>query len=375
LSDINEPIEGGQPLNPNLKKKLNEARQQLDSVETMPDGYIEVKLSTKGLIGAPATFRIRNFSPEDLMNLGLADQEELPIRLIKVLDDLIYNPSNSEVKISVKNFHEKEVTELLLLLYETFYTTIFPNQQWVLTDEDKEFLKAECGGETDEYFLKLRAIENKSWKPTFDIDISKDLSYWEIDPNIKTRVQISRKYGDKTFTSTFSLPKFGDFITLKYFIDQVYKEQDRRFASIAETYKFRKSMEEKLQNGENIDIRRIPQVPKEELDKFKQYETEKSLFAITASKALYLCEFDGHDVISMPLEKKLELAKDPRLDYSTFKMVQDHFNKLEFGLKEEITVVDPIINKVVTQKYSFQLTDLLEAIRDTGTSETTISFV
>jgi hypothetical protein len=371
MSDV---IEGGAPLNPNMKKKLEEARQQIDAVETMPDGYIEVRLSTKGLIGAPAAFRIRNFSPEDLMNLGLADQEDLPIRLIKVLDDLIYNPPNAEI-ISVKNFHEKEVTELLLLLYETFYTTIFPNQQWILTDEDKEFLKAECGGETDEYFLKLRSIENKSWKPTFDIDISKDLYYWEIDPDIKTKAQVSRKYGEKNFTATFTLPKFGDFITLKYFIDQIYKEQDKRFSSIADTYKFRRSMEEKLQNGENIDIRRIPQVPKEELDKFKQYETEKSLFAITASKALYLCEFDGHDVSTMPLEKKLELAKDPRLDYSTFKMVQDHFDKLQFGLKEEITVTDPILNKVVTQKYSFQLTDLLEAIRDTRTSETTISFV
>jgi hypothetical protein len=368
-------IEGGQPLNPNMKKKLEEARQNVDTIENMPDGYIEVRLSTKGKIGAPEVFRIRNFSPEDLMNLGLADQEDLPIRLIKVLDDLIYNPNPSNNIISVKTFHEKEVIELLLLLYETFYTTIFPNQQWILTDEDKEFMKAECGGETDEYFLKLRAIENKSWKPTFDIDISKDIHFWEIDPDIKTKAQIARKYGDKSFTATFSLPKFGDFITLKYFIDHIYKEQDKRFASISETYKFRKSMEEKLQNGENIDIRRIPQVPKEELDKFKQYETEKSLFAVTASKALYLCEFDGHDVTNLPLEKKLELAKDPRLDYSTFKMVQDHFDKLQFGLKEEITVIDPILHKVVTQKYTFQLTDLLEAIRDSRTSETTISFV
>jgi hypothetical protein len=371
---MSDTIEGGQPLNPNLKHKLEEARQQLDAVTTMPDGYIECKLSTRGKIGAPESFRIRNFSPEDLMNLGLADQEDLPIRLIKVLDDLIYNPDPNN-KISVKSFHEKEVIELLLLLYETFYTTVFPNQQWVLTDEDKEYLKKECGGETDEYFLKLRAIENKSWKPTFDIDISKDISFWEIDPDIKTKAQVSRKYGEKAFTSTFSLPKFGDFMTLKFFIDQVYKEQDRRFASISDTYKFRKSMEEKLQNGENVDIRRIPQVPKEELDKFKQYETEKSLFAITASKALYLCEFDGHDVSNMPLEKKLELAKDPRLDYSTFKMVQDHFEKLQFGLKEEITVTDPITHQVVTQKYTFQLTDLLEAIRDTGTSETSVSFV
>jgi hypothetical protein len=252
---------------------------------------------------------------------------------------------------------------------------VFPNQEWVLTDEDREFLKAESGGETDVYFQKIRAIENKSWKPTFDIDISKDIQFWEIQDDVKVKAKIERKYGDKPFSAIFTLPKFGDFITLKYFIDSIFKEQDKRWASVGDTYKFRKEAEEKLMNGENVDIRRIPNIPKEELDKFKMYETEKSLFAVTASKALYLDEFDGHDVSKFPLEKKLELAKDPRLDYSTFKMVQDHFNTLQFGLKEEITVNDPIMKRIVTRKFTFQLVDLLTAIRDTGTSQTTISFV
>jgi len=134
-------------------------------------------------------------------------------------------------------------------------------------------------------------------------------------------------------------------------------------------------MEEKLQRGENINMASIPNVPKAEYDKYKEYEVDKSLFSITASKALYLAEIDGQDVSKWKLEDKLEMAKDARLDYSVFKMVQDHFDKLEFGLKEEITVRDPIIDKVVQRKYTFQLIDLLTAIRDTGTSQTTISFV
>jgi hypothetical protein len=362
--------------NPNLKKKLAEARADLTRRENIPEGYIEAKLSTRGKIsGCPESLYIRNFSPEDLMNLGLADKEDLPIRLIKVLDELIYNPDPAN-RISVKDFHEKEVIELLLLLYETFYTTVFPNQEWVLTEEDWKFLKEESGGEnTDEFRQKEFSLKNKTWKPTFDIDISRDISYYEVPDDIKTNAQVTRKFNDKKFTATFSLPHFGDFLTLKYFIDHIYKEQDKQFARISETYKFRKDAEEKLMNGENINIRSIPDIPKAELEKFKEYETDKSLFAITASKALYLTEFDGEDVSNWPLEKKLELAKDPRLDYSTFKMVQDFFSKLQFGYKEEVTVNDPIINKIVQRKYTFQLTDLLTAIRDTGTAETTISFV
>jgi len=362
------------PTNPNLTK-LEKARKEYENKQAIPDGYIEVELSTRGFIGAPERFYIRNFSPEDLMNLGLADREDIPLKLIKVLDSLIFNPNHDPV-LSIKNFHEKEVIELLLLLYETFYTTVFPNQEWIPTEEDWEFLKEQCGGqESEEFRAKERALKNKTWKPVFDIDISK-LEFHEI-PNdgIKTKAKVDRKYGDKHFSAVFTLPKFGDFITLKHFIDSIYREEDKRYARIAETIKFRKEMEEKLQRGENINMASIPNVPKAEYDKYKEYEVDKSLFSITASKALYLAEIDGQDVSKWKLEDKLEMAKDARLDYSVFKMVQDHFDKLEFGLKEEITVRDPIIDKVVQRKYTFQLIDLLTAIRDTGTSQTTISFV
>jgi hypothetical protein len=363
----------GANVNPNIDA-LKKAREEFEIKMSAPEGFVEVRLSTKGLIGAPEVFYIRNFSPEDLMSLGLADQEDIPLKLIKVLDSLIYNPENDPA-LSVKNFHEKEVIELLLFLYETFYTTIFANQEWILTEEDWDYVEKMYGGrDTDDFRNYERALKNGSFKPTFDIDISK-IEFYEIEKDIKLKAQVSRKYGDKTFKATFTLPKFGDFITLKYFIDSIYKEEDRKFARIGEIIKFRREMEEKLQQGENVNLSSIPNVPKAELDKFKEYEMEKTLFSITASKALYICEFDGVDVSSWPLEKKLDLAKDARLDYSVFKMVQDHFNTLKFGYKEDITVHDPIIGKVVTRKYTFQLVDLLAAIRDTGAAETSISFV
>jgi len=376
MEDTNE-VDGIQEptSNPNLKAKLKKAQENYDAIVNCPEGYIDVKLSTRGLISeCPESFRIRNFSPEDLMNLGLADREEVPIRLIKVLDSLIFNPNRNSA-LSVENWHEKEVIELLLLLYETFYTTVFPNQEWIPTEEDWEYLKEIYGGpDSDEFRGRERALKNKSWKPTFDIDISQ-LDYHEIPDDFKTKVKIDRKYGDKDFSAVFSLPKFGDFMKLKFFIDDIYKEEDRQFARIAEIYKFRKEAEDKILAGENINIASVPNVPKAELDKYKEYETKKSLFAITASKALYLQEFDGEDLSRWPLVKKLDMAKDARLDYTTFKMVQDHFSKLKFGLKEEITVHDPILNKVVQRNYSFQLTDLLAAIRDSGAVQTTVSYI
>jgi len=368
MTDFNEGA-----LNPNMHK-LAQARKELDERANSPDGYIEVKLSTRGLIGAPAKFYIRNFSPEDLMTLGLANREDIPIKLIRILDNLIWNP-HKDPQLSVANFHQKEVVELLLELYEVFYTTIFTNQLWTPIEEDWEFLAKQSGGrDTDEFRSKERALRNKTWRPTFDIDISQ-LDYHEIPDDVKTKARVERTIDGKRFTCTFTLPKFGDFLTLKYFIDSIYGEEDLKFSRISEMVKIKNEMKQRIHRGENVNLNHLPNIPKKDFERFREYENEKRIFSITASKALYLAEIDGKDVSKLPLEQKIELARDPRLDFTTFSMVQEHLNKLKFGLKEEITVNDPIINKVVTRKYSFRLNNILTAIRNTRISETNISFV
>jgi len=353
------------------EKALEKAREEYNNKFNCPDGFIEVRLSTRGRIGAPSIFHIRNFSTEDVMNLNLTEQQERPIKLIKILQGLIY-----EKEVDIGRFHQKEVIELLLLMYECFYTTIFANQTWSLTEEDWKFLEEESGGKDTEMFRnKKRALDNGSWKPVFDIDISKDIEYHEISDNIKVNAKVQRKYGNKLFTATFSLPRFGDIIILKSFVESMYREKDKQFARLTEIVKFRKECEEKIRQGENIKLDQIPSIPKTEEDKLREYETEKSLFIFRATVALYLIELDGESLIDVPLEKRVQLAQDPRLDFSTFQQVQEFFDKLEFGMKEEITVRDPILNKVVKRKYPFRLDDLLSAMGTTRPAETTVSFV
>lgn len=355
----------------NENEMLKKARDDFENKLNIPSGFIEVRLSTCGKIGAPPRFYIRNFSTEDVVNLNITDPEERPLKLISILQGLIY-----EKDVDIKQFHQKEVIELLLLMYEVFYTEVFANQTWIPTEEDLEFLKEECGGEdTDAYRNRIRALNNGQWKPVFDINISKDIKFHEIKDDFKCNAKISRKYGNDLFTATFTLPKFGDIVTLRSFVDTIFKERDRQFARITEIVKFRKDAEDRIRKGENVNLSQIPSIPKAEEDKLREYETEKSLFIFTATIAMYLIEFNGEDVSKVPLEKKLQLAQDPRLDFSTFQTVQEHFNKLEFGMKEEITVFDPILQKVVTRSYPFRLDTLLAAFGNTRPSETDITFV
>lgn len=374
---------GGARLNPNaspadaeIDKKLNDARQTLDDIVKAPEGYVEVRLSTRGKVGAPAKFWIRNFMPEDLMKLSVTNDNDMPIKVTEVLDNMIWNDPNcpKEQRITVKKFHEKEVIELLLFVYETFYTSVFPEQTWIMTEEDNEYLKNMYGGkDSDAYRDRIRALENGEWKPTFDLDISK-LQFHEVPDDFKTSVRVKRKIAGKDVSVLFSLPKFGDFITLKFFIDEIYAKEDRRWASVAEIVKFREDAKERLRKGENVNFRSIPNItPKDEED-FEKYQEEKAVFTMTATKALYMQEFNGQSLVDMPLEERVQYARDPRVDYSLFQQAQKLFDKLEFGYKEEITVFDPIMQKVVNRNYTFQLADLLQAISNPGDIEADISF-
>lgn len=352
--------------------------QSFDNVENrvnVPDGYINVRLSTCGKVGAPKSFYVKNFSPEDIMNLGLSDEKDIQIRMLKTLQNLIYNPDPNNI-IDIGDFHEKEVVELMLVIYETFYQSIFPQQTWELTKEDYEELKRQNGGDTPEYRAQVKAIQNGEWKPTFDLDISKAIDFYDIseDDNFKTSVRFTNESYGKPFTVKFSLPKYGDFLKLKMFIDDVYQNEDRKYARLGQILKLRQEANERMLKGENVDWTKIPAVSARDEEDYKEYEISKTLFTTTASKALYLQEFDGKDVSHLPIRDKIEMAKDPRLDYDTFKQVQEMFDSLKFGYKEEITALDPILNKVVQRPYTFRIMDLLTAMQSTRSSKTHLSF-
>lgn len=381
MADINEEL-GKKPINPNAGRKsqqaeaLQQAREALENVVNAPDGYVEIQLSTRGKVsGAPAKFYIRNFSPEDLMKMGTANDNDMPLKIIEILDSMIWNAPGTpdDKKITVKEFTLKEVIETLLDVYETFYTKVFADQTWIPTEEDYEFLKQRYGGvDSDAYRDRVRALENGEWKPKFDLDIS-SLKYYDVPDDFKSHVRVTRKFNGKDFTIKFRLPRYGDFVTLKFFIDEVYRKEDQRWAQVAEIIKNRDDALEAMKKGENINWRSVPNVTDTDRKNFEAYQNEKTQFAMTATKALYITEFDGKDVSQAPLEEKIALARDPRVDYTSFQQAQKLFDSLKYGYVEEITVYDPIQEKIVTRNYTFQLTDLLQAISNPGDIEADIS--
>lgn len=334
--------------------------------EDIPNGYIPIELSTQGLVGAPARFHTRNFDTSDLMNLALSEDEELPEKVAKMLDNLIL-----EKNVSVMQFHEQEVIEYLVRLYQAYYSTVLKEVDFPWGDKDLEFLKTNLGVGS-EYETQVADLRSGRWVPKTDIDLALVETY-DIDKDtFKKDVYVKDKKSG--FQAGFSFPRYGDIVILRNFLLKEFRDRDKQFAAVKETLKFRRDAEDRMRRGEDIAYSRLPSIPEAEKEKFREYEVEKSMFGVMAIKALHLVYFAGEDLRETPLRERMTLAQDPRLDYKMMKTVNDYFDKINIGLKKDVQMRNPFTQKFESRRYSFRLVDLLQAIKLYESDEYDIDF-
>jgi hypothetical protein len=355
---------------PNLNNQVQGVGNVAKDVKTdyeVPSGYITIELSTNGLVGAPKRFHARNFDTADLLNLALSENEDLPEKVAKMLDNLIL-----EDDVSVLNFHEKEVVEFLVRLYQAFYSTVLKEVDFPWNEEDINHLKKQYGENSTEFQTRYADLKAGREKPKVDIDLAAVRTV-DIDPaTFRTDIYLTEKATG--FSAGFSFPRYGDVVVLRNFILQEFRQRDKEFANLKEILKFRQDAEQRLRQGEDITLGRIPNIPEFEKNKYKEYETEKSIFTVIAIKALHLIMVDGQDVSKLSLKERMELAQDPRLDYKMMKVVDDFYKKMNIGLEGKVAMKNPLKGVVELRDYSFRLVDLLQAIRLYESDEYSIDF-
>lgn len=343
------------------KSILTEATNKMEG--KIPDGYMTIKMSTKGRVGAPAEFHIKDLTVEDLVGLSLADNEDVQIKTIAKLQSLIL-----EDDVDIKKFSEGEVVETCIKLYGHFYSSVIRGLPYTVKDDDLKAMAKRWGGEdSEDYKSLLRDLANGKWKPTYDIDIN-SLDYYDIPENFEKNIRVSKKGSD--FYCVYSYPRYGDVVILRDYINKIYKEKDKRYARNLETWKYAQDCEQRIRNGENVSYQSIPRLPESELKELKAYQEEKTIFTMKCLRALRLVNFCGKDVEDFPLDEKLKLIEDPRCDYAVFKKVEEYFEKqFKVGVKDTVRIFNPIKECVENTTQTFRVYDILSAIRDQDSDE------
>lgn len=337
--------------------------------KNVPAGYYKIDMSTKGKYGAPKNFHVRNFSVEETLNLGMSSQEELPIKVIDMLQNLVW-----EEDVKIADFFEQEMSEFLIKFYITFYQHSLKDLDYEPTEEDFEYAAKILfpGRDSQEFKGWERAVKNKQIPLHFDIDLTK-VKYYKIDENAPAKKKIKYTKGD--FECVFEYPRFGDVAVVQKIIKDKFREKDRKFGPLYEDYKRNQEIDTALKEGKNVDPKAKVFINAEDMDAVRAYEIEKTTYIISLMKGMYIHSINGQVVRDLPLDERVELAKDPRIDYPAYQMVSDAFKDLEIGPVGTVNINNPITGGRADIAYTFRPLNLLAQIRNYKTDRASIEFV
>lgn len=335
---------------------LAEAKKEVEDIRAIPPGYITVQLSTKGKLGAPSIFHIRNFKMKEIVALAMSEPSELPLRLINALDDMIYED------VDAAQWHEKEVEELMVYLFMTFYRSVLDDLPFPLNADDLDIIKGRDKG--DEL---LEAIKEGKYVPKTSIDIARDVDTYDLDEKFNPNITITNK---KTgFHVTFSYIKYGDQLTIRRWLDSYFADEERRFAAIKQKLEYNTGISNQLKDNPEV-VDRLIQIDPEEEAAYRDFVVRKIQTITEIAHIVSIVDYNGQDVSGLSIDEKYKLmADDARIDANLISKLASRQDKMRFGLKPEVSMKNPITGEVVKRPLSFRIPSLIQAMQLSGSDD------
>lgn len=328
----------------NLFKKARENRLNFD------ENYIAIELSEHGRVYAPKLFHIKNLTVKEVLDLSLADNEEIPNKLLTYLNTKVL-----EENVNLGDFTKEEYIETLYYVFKVFFTKTIKRHHYIVQESDLNYLKNMNGGESAPEYLRLKHdLDTEKWVPMVDIDLDLVKTY-EVPDNFIKEVTITNRVSN--FSYTYGLPCYRDLRDIEDFIYYTFQDDIKKYESVEKLLKLRSEQLKRRMDGEDIPLNAIPVLPKALETQYNAYVYRRQMIYSLSSKAAYLKRIGDKDVSHYNIEDKMQLAKDPRLDLKHFTDFLEKTQNQRIGLKKEVNLISPITNAMV--KYEFSLDSLI----------------
>ena len=313
------------------------------------DEYITVELSEKGLIYAPKVFHIKNFKVKEVLDISLADKEEVPNKVYTYLCTKVL-----EEDVHLGDFTRQEYIETIYNLFKVFYTSVIKQHPYIPQESDISYLASMNGGPTSPEFLKLKKdLDTGDWEPHVDIDLNSIKTYPIGEGFIK---EITVSSSKRMFSYTYGLPCYRDLRDIEDFMYIIFKDEIHKFEPVEKLLELRREKLKKRAAGENIPMNSIPNLPKDLEYQYNEYNYRRQLLYSKAMRAAYLKKIDGKDVSKYSIEDKMKLVSNPKFDLKHYADFIEKIKGQRFGLKSEFQLISPITNAPTT--YNLSLDDL-----------------
>lgn len=328
---------------------LMDASEEVRKSVSVPPGYIEVNLSTKGRVGAPAVVHVRNFKVNEIIALSMTDNNDIPMRMISALNDMIYED------VDVANWHENEVVELLLYIFMNFYKGSIEDIPFNFTEEDLQKIEEMPNGKDT-----VKSIRSGEWVPKTSINIGQDVDTYDISDDFDPNVTITNK---KTgFHVTFGFIKYGDQITIRRWLDSFFADEEAKFEPIRRKLEYNNGLSNQLKDNPEV-LDKLLKISKEEEQAYADYIVRRTQAITEVARLVSVLDYNGQDVSKMSIGEKYELmSNDARIDYNMITKLGNRQDKLRFGIKPEVSMKNPITGEVVKRPISFRVSTVLQAM-------------
>ena len=214
---------------------------------------------------------------------------------------------------------------------------------------------------------KVKDIKEGRWVPKTTIDIAYGVDTFDLSENFSPRITITNK---KTgFYVVFDYIKYGDQLIIKRWMDSYFAEDEKRFERIKKQIEINRGISNQLIDNPDKIENLIP-IDKGEEEQFRDYLVKRAQVITDVSNIVSIVDFNGQDLSNMSIGDKYELLKDDaRLDYNLISKMSARQRKMQFGIKPEVSMKNPITEEVVKRPLSFRIPSIIQAMQVCGSDE------
>lgn len=287
------------------------------SKSVVPAGYVRISLSTKGKISeAPDICFARAMTASEILSLSLYIKEEVQGPLIGILDSIIYKSEENPVA-SVAKWTMEEVIEFIIKYYSNFFGVKLSEIDY--TPIQSEFDKLA----EQKRDVEIDSIKKGMWKPKIDLDLSK-IEYLSLPEKASKRLIVTDEK-NKDFSVAFRFPYYGDILIINQIMN-AYKESNKDNAN-------------------------------------KEGTIDETVLYTLLSNAILIDKINDTDISNLSVKDKLEMIKnDSKFSLSMFDKVNEEFDKIKFGINEDIIIKSPLTGETITRRFHFRVMDVISAI-------------
>lgn len=323
--------------------KEEKAEDSKPKKNTVPYGYIPVKLDSLGKLGYPAVLHFRDYSTEEALGLSSSDEEHNLHAMIDALNGMVHEG------IDCSQLHLADLMTIVFTLQGTFWGSTIEKEYY----KDTSLPKGKKEGQRD----------HKDNIAVAEISLA-SLETQVIPEDFEEPFLVKQPATDLEIT--FRFPRIGDLITAQNYVDKEFERETREMSSTIMKIRSIRGLDT-LKEREEAYLN----MPVEERLSYEKYLENKSKLFYKIAQA---CSIEK-------IGKKPMTSTKERLDnlhMVSLPMWKEYSKKVranEFGIKSEVEFTPEGGGDPITRRFQFQIMDFLPDIPNEEDREDFVPFI